>query len=133
MKFFFLFYLFLITFQEDLPNVISKYDSNARFIWVFSASINSEKYNESLMLLTKDPLGLDKRNTFIIELFPEGGIGPDGKPIGEDEIKLIRNHFLLKPTEFKIILMDLEHKEIYRSDKPISCKEIFDRFDSEDK
>ena len=132
MKFFLLIYLSLISVQDEVPPVISKYDSNARIIWIFAPSTNSDKYNESLRLLTKDPLGLDNRNIFIVEAFSEGGIGPYGRPIAEDEIKLIRNYFSLDRTEFKIVLMDKEYKEIYRSDKPVSCKEIFSHFDRED-
>lgn len=132
MKFFLLIYLSLIFVQDEVPSVISKYDSTARIIWIFASSINSEKYNESLRLLSKDPLGLDKRNILIVEVFTQGGIDPDGKPISTDHIKLIRKYFSLENAEFKLILTDKGYKEIFREDKPISCIEIFNHLDSED-
>jgi len=132
MKLFVLFCLSIIAFQDEVPSIISKFDSDARFVWIFATNIKSDKYNESLKLLSKDPLGIDKRNIYIIEVFTQGGIGPGGNSISTVNTQSIRKHFSLENEEFKLILTDKGYKEIFREDKPISCNEIFRLFDAED-
>lgn len=122
--------VFFIFFQDSLPGVLSNYTSENKAIFLFAPDNRSEPYSRSLILLTRDPLGLDTRNIKIFEVFIEGGIGPAGESYNKEEVSSIRKYYNIKPTDFYLILSHQNFTEIFRSDMPLDVEEIFKKFDN---
>jgi len=116
-------------FQENFPQVLSRYEDDSKAILIFAPDNQSRPYDQSISILTRDPLGIDSRNIKIFEIFIAGGIGPGGESFSEEEVISIRKHYDIDPSNFNIILSLKNFEEIYRSDKPIEIDEIFQKFD----
>jgi len=116
-------------FQDSIPQVFSRYDSEIKSILIFAPDNQSKLYVQSITFLTKDPLGLDRRNIKIFEIFVEGGIGPGGGSFSNEEVTSIRKYYELESSAFYILLTHQNFEEIFRSDKPVSIKDIFQKFD----
>ena len=123
---------FLFFFQEDFPQIFTSYENDLKAVIIFAPDNQSKAYNQSITMLTKDPLGIDKRNIKIFEIFRSGGIGPSGESILEEDVTSIRSYYDIDPSNFKIILSAGKSGEIFRSDKPIEIDEIFGKFDQRD-
>jgi hypothetical protein len=121
-------YVFFL-FQDNYPPVFTRYDSEIKAILIFASDNQSKLYEQSINLLIKDPLGIDKRNIKIFEVFVEGGIGPGGEPFSSEEVISIRKYFNIESSAFNILLAQQNFKEIFRSDKPVSVDDIFQKFD----
>jgi len=132
MKIILIAFSFFFFFQKDIPQIFTSYDNGLMAVIIFAPDNQSKAYNRSITLLTKDPLGIDKRNIKIFEIFQSGGIGPSGESISEEEVTSIRKYYDIYPTNFKVILSAGKSAEIFRSDKPITLEEIFERFDQID-
>ena len=121
-------YVFFL-FQDNYPPVFARYDSEIKAILIFASDNQSKLYEQSINLLIKDPLGIDKRNIKIFEVFVEGGIGPGGESFSSEEVISIRKYFNIESSEFNILLAHQNFNEIFRSDKPVSIDDIFQKFD----
>ncbi len=126
MKFYVL--LFLITFQET-PDLIREYHQYNQLIILYSEDNRSPSYEKTLLAMAKDPLGLDERDIIIIEVFSKGGIRPDGTSLTDPEVASLREYYALENTSYRIILVNRESREIFRSDQPMNVQEIFYQFD----
>lgn len=124
-----LFFYFLLFFQDNTPSVLSTYDQNTNAILIFAPDNRSDQYVQSISLLTKDPLGLDERNIVIFEIFETGGIGPGGESLSEEQVTLIRKHYLIENGEFSEILVKNNFREIFRSESPVEINMVFRHFD----
>lgn len=100
-----------------------------RYILLFSPDVNNDKYQQELLLLAKDPLGLDRRNILILEIFPEGGIEADGTSMGETRAEKLRKEYAVKKNEFLLILLDTGHKVKLRKSDTEGCAELFKLLD----
>lgn len=121
--------LFYIPVFEDPPEIILTYQNNNQLILLFSTNNRSPDYRRALLELARDPLGLDQRDLIIFEIFESGGIYPDGSSISEDEVKIMRNYYKIKPSAFTIIIINKQLQEIFRSEQPVSVQEIFNKID----
>ncbi len=124
-----LFFHLFISYQEDLPIILSTYDQNTNAIIIFAPDNRSDLYMQSISRLTKDPLGLDQRNIVIFEIFKAGGIGPGGESLSEEQVTSIREYYIIDDGDFSEVLVTNNFKEIYRSDIPVEVKEVFRYFD----
>ena len=124
-----IFFYVIVFFQDDLPFILSTYDQNTNAVIIFAPDNRSDLYGQSISRLTKDPLGLDKRNIVIFEIFTTGGLGPGGESLSEEQVTSIRQHYNINGGEFSEILVTRNFKEIYKSNIPIEIKEIFRNFD----
>ena len=124
-----LFFHFLIFLQDDLPLILSTYDQKTNAIIIFAPDNRSDKYMQSIFMLTKDPLGLDQRNISIFEIFKTGGLGPGGESLSEEQVSSIREFYEIENGNFSEVLVTDNFQEIYRSEMPIEVKEIFLYFD----
>jgi hypothetical protein len=80
-------------------------------------------------MLIRDPLGLDKRDIKIFEIFIEGGIGPTGESYSINEVTSIRKFYHIENPEFKILLLRGKFQQIFQSDVPVVVEDIFEKFD----
>ena len=122
----------LYFFQNNYPQALSRYEDSPNAVMIFAPDNQSRLYNQSITLLTKDPIGIDKRAIKIFEVFIAGGIGPQGESFTEEEVTSIRKYYDIDPSNFNILLMHKHFMEIHRSDKPIKVEEIFQKFDQFD-
>ena len=127
MKIFFLWVLFL--FAQELPDIISEFQLTNRLILIFSKNNQSELYQQTLLELARDPLGMAERDVLIFEIFTTGGIHPDGSALSEHEVETLWDFYQTSEVEFMIVLINAESKEIFRSEVPIKAASIISRFD----
>lgn len=123
---------FIFFIQEDFPQVFTLYEDNIKAILIFAPDNQSKSYNQMISMLTRDPLGIDKRNIKIFEIFQAGGIGPDGKSISGEDVTSIRKYYNTEPSNFNIVLSIRKFEEIFRSNKILTVNEIFEKFDQLD-
>ena len=119
-----LFFHLFISYQEDLPIILSTYDQNTNAIIIFAPDNRSDLYMQSISRLTKD-----QRNIVIFEIFKTGGIGPGGESLSEEQVTSIREYYIIDDGDFSEVLVTNNFKEIYRSDIPVEVKEVFRYFD----
>jgi len=122
----------ILFFQDDLPLTLNIYDPEARAIIIFAPDNRSAEYEQSLYLLTKDPIGLDQRNVLIFEIFASGGIGPGGESFSEEQVNAIRTYYQADAQRFMVLLTRKHFEEILRSEKPMQLDDIFQSFDQEE-
>lgn len=123
---------FIFFIQEDFPQVFTLYEDNIKAILIFAPDNQSKSYNQMISMLTRDPLGIDKRNIKIFEIFQAGGIGPDGESISGEDVTSIRKYYNIEPSNFNVILSIRKFEEIFRSNKIFTVNEIFEKFDQLD-
>jgi hypothetical protein len=99
-------------------------------ILIFSPAVDNQKYNEQLLLLSRDPLGIDKRNISVLEIFPTGGLESDGSEMSDYRINKFRMECKVLKNEFRIILMDSEKSIILNLSEVIAVNKIFELIDS---
>jgi hypothetical protein len=121
--------LFLNPVFEDPPDLILPYENNNQLILIFSENNRSTDYERALLELARNPLGLDQRDLIIFEIFPNGGIYPDGTSLSEEEAKILRNYYQVEPSAFALIVVNKQLQEIIRSSRPLPVEEIFKRID----
>ena len=109
---------------SDPPAVIQPYQNTHQLILVFAENNRSVEYGRAMTELSKDPLGLDRRDMLIFEVFERGGIQPDGSSLSEEETAALRNYFGID-GKFSIVILDKRLQEIYRTDQPVTLQEIF--------
>ena len=114
---------------EDPPDLILPYENNNQLILIFSENNRSTDYESALLELAKHPLGLDQRDLIIFEIFPNGGIYPDGTSLSEEEAKILRNYYQVGLSTFALIVINKQLQEILRSSHPLPVEEIFKRID----
>jgi hypothetical protein len=114
--------LFLNPVFEDPPDLILPYENNNQLILIFSENNRSTDYERALLELARNPLGLD-------QIFPNGGIYPDGTSLSEEEAKILRNYYQVEPSAFALIVVNKQLQEIIRSSRPLPVEEIFKRID----
>lgn len=114
---------------DNPPDLFIPYQNNNQLILIFSVSNRSPEYEKALFELSRDPLGLDRRDLIIFEIFPNGGIYPDGSPISEEEAKDLRNYYQIATSPFTLIVISRQLEEIFRSPVPLPVSEIFKKID----
>jgi hypothetical protein len=129
MKTFLLLLIFL--FIEESPALISEFQSTNQLILIFARDNRSELYERTLLEIAKDPLGMDKRDVLIFEIFRGGGIHPNGSSLSEEEVKPLWDFYRMSENDFMIILIDKKSKEIFRSDRPMKAADIAAKFDAQ--
>jgi hypothetical protein len=108
----------------DPPAILQSYQHTHQLILVFAEDNRSAEYGRAMTELSKDPLGLDRRDMLIFEVFERGGIQPDGSSLSEEETAALRNYFGIN-GKFAIVILDKRLQEIYRAEQPVSIQEIF--------
>ncbi len=121
--------LFIIPFFEDPPEIIIPYQNNNQLILIFSENNRSPEYEQALLELSRDPLGLDQRDLIIFEIFTTGGIYPDGSALSEADAEILRNYFKIETSAFTIVIINKQLEEIFRSSHPVSVKDLFKTID----
>jgi hypothetical protein len=96
---------------------------------IFSPDNQSDQYQQTLINLAKDPLGIDKRGIVIFEVFVLGGIQPDNTPLSEEEVLQLREFFKVGTESFLILFLDKNKTEIFRSNELMNSKEMLEVFD----
>ena len=74
-------------------------------VLIFSPDAKNKKYQEQIIMLGQDPLGLDKRNISILEIFPGGGLEADGSMMEASRAKKLRMDYGIQITDFRIVLI----------------------------
>jgi hypothetical protein len=123
---------FFFFLQEDFPEIFTMYEGDQKAILIFASDNQSKPYYEMISILTRDPLGIDKRNITIFEIFRAGGIGPYGESISEEDVTTIRKYYDIGLSNFNVILTVRKFEEILKTDKPISIDKIFEQFDQQE-
>lgn len=121
--------LFLFA-QTDKPLFIGENYNENQFIILFAPTNQNDLYNQALLNLTKNPLGLDERDIVIFEIFEQGGIRADNSSLSQEEAIEFRDYFKVDKEAFTMILLNYQKEELRRSDKPVNLNEIFSVFDS---
>jgi hypothetical protein len=121
--------LFTIPFFGDPPEIIIPYQNNNQLILIFSENNRSHEYEQALLELSRDPLGLDQRDLIIFEIFTTGGIYPDGSALSEADAEILRNYFKIETSAFTIVIINKQLEEIFRSSHPVSVKDLFKTID----
>ena len=130
MKIIFFYLIVLNIYQSgDPPEIIKNFQNNNHLILIFSTDNKSPNYEQTLLKLARDPLGLDTRDLIIFEIFQRGGIHPDGSPLTEEEVKNLRKFYAVHPDKFKLVIVNKKMMEVFRSDVPVSAQKIFDVID----
>ncbi len=111
------------------PDLIIPYQNNNQLILIFSENNRSPDYDRALIELAKDPLGLDQRDLIIFEIFPNGGIYPDGTSLSEEEANNLRSYYQVEPSIFTLIVINKRLEEVFRSLQPLPVEEIFKSID----
>ncbi len=131
MHWLFIGFLFVLPVSRDeTPGIIASYRNNNRLILLFAPDNRSSHFEKALLNLSRDPLGLDKRDILIFEIFRSGGIMPDGSPLSEKEADTLRNYYQIDPGSFRIVLINMDNDEIRRFSEPVTGKAIFTEFDT---
>jgi hypothetical protein len=125
MRLFLIFYSVLLLPITDFGQEKDTYPENNRFILIFSPDVNNDKYQQELLLLAKDPIGLDQRNILILEIFPSGGIEANGDSMDESRADNLRKEYGVHPNEFHVILVDKDHKIKLDKRETAGSEEIF--------
>jgi hypothetical protein len=119
-----------ILFQiEDPPEIINPYRNNNQLILIFSPGNRSSDYEQALLELSKDPLALDQRDLVIFEIFPKGGILPEGTSLSEEDAKALHRYYAIDIARFTMLIVNKHQKEIYRSTQPENLTQIFKKID----
>jgi hypothetical protein len=92
---------------------------------IFAPDVKEENYVNQLLILSKDPIELDRRNILILEIFPEGGLEPDGTSMDEGKARKLRIDYKIGDNEFRIILLDKSGSVVLNSPKTVENQEIF--------
>jgi hypothetical protein len=125
--------LFLIfqgfTLKENPPEVIVPYQHANQLILLFAPNNRAPEYEQMLIEFSKDPIGLDRRDMVIFEIFQFGGIKPDGTSLSEDEAQILRNYFNVGNGIFSVLILGKNLQEKYRAAQPVTTKEIFGEID----
>lgn len=116
--------VFFIPFSSSGQGNDSVHVKN-RYILLFSPDVNNAKYQQELLLLAKDPLGLDRRNILILEIFPEGGLEADGTSMEEERAQKLRTDYGVNNDEFLLILVDADQRVKLRKNDTAGCTELF--------
>lgn len=111
------------------PELLIPFQNSNQLLLVFSESNRSPEYERILRELSKDPLGLDRRDIIVFEVFPNGGINPDGSAISEEEAKVLRDYYQVAISSFTLIVINRHLEEIFRSAVPLPVGEIFKNID----
>jgi len=119
----------IIVQLDDPPEIIKAYKNNHQLILIFSSGNRSSDYEKAILELGKDPLGLDQRDLIIFEIFPSGGILPDGLPLLEKDAAALRLFYEIDVTEFTMVVLNKNQQEIFRTNQPIAVKHIFESID----
>lgn len=122
--------VFSTIFVYDPPEIITGYKGQNRLILIFSQSNHDTDYEKSLNILASDPLGMDKLDIVIFEIFTVGGISPDGSAITDEDVVQLRQFYEVPFNEFKIILVDKNSRKVYESWEPIPLSQILRSFES---
>ena len=115
--------------SETPPESILPYQNTNQLILLFAGSNRSADYEQMLHELSRDPLGLDQRDLVIFEIFPSGGLLPDGTSLSEQDALELREYFNVDKTSFSAVVVNKNLQEIYRTEKPVPVKEIFSEID----
>jgi hypothetical protein len=119
-----------VLFQiDDPPDIINPYRNINQLILIFSPGNKYLDYELALQELSKDPLGLDQRDLVIFEIFPKGGILPDGKSLSEEDAGALRLYYDIEIARFTMIIVDKHQTEVYRSTQPVPLTQIFKSID----
>jgi len=126
-----LFYLLVLNIcqSDDTPEIIKNFQNNNHLILVFSTDNKSSDYEQTLLELARDPLGLDTRDLMIFEIFQRGGIHPNGSPLNEEEVKNLRKFYAVHPDKFTLVIVNKNMTEVFRSDVPVPAQKIFEVID----
>jgi len=89
---------------------------NPRRLLTFTPS-ESHEYEEQRDLFRGHEPGFEDRD-LTITIFPE------------DDDTEMRDRYGAKPGHFMVVLVGRDGREKFRSDKPVSAKELFDRIDA---
>lgn len=116
-------------FSETPPQVILPYQNSNQLILLFAESNRSTEYEKMLLELSRDPLGLDQRDLIIFEIFPSGGLLPDGTSMSEEDALELQEYFNVDKSSFAAVVVNKNLQEIYRTEKPVPVKEIFTEID----
>ncbi len=114
---------------DNPPASIINFKDNNHLILIFSSDNKSTKYEQALIELARDPLGLDTRDLIIFEIFQRGGILPDGSSLSESEVNELRSYYAIDPNQFILLIVNKNLTEVFRSDVPVPPQKIFDAID----
>ncbi|HLF33887.1 MAG TPA: DUF4174 domain-containing protein [Cyclobacteriaceae bacterium] len=127
------YYLFVIlatlAVVDALGQIAEETANSTSLLMIFAPDIKEENYGNQLLILSKEPIELDRRNILILEIFPEGGLEPDGSSMDEEKARKLRIDYKIGDHEFRIILLDKSGSVILNSPKTVENQEIFKLLD----
>ena len=117
--------LTIVTAGKSIGQVSTEAQKTPVMFMIFSPDVREENYRNQLLSLSKNPIELDQRNIVVLEIFPTGGLEPDGTAMEEDKAKKIRAEHNISDKEFRIIIVDSVGAIVLNSSKTIENQEIF--------
>ena len=107
-------------------------DQNGSYqLLIFSPDVNDERYQQQLMKLTRDPMGMDERGVEILEIFPSAGIEADGSAMEEENVNKLRNEFSVPNGKFTVIVINRERKVLYNGPEILEATGLFKLIDTD--
>jgi hypothetical protein len=131
MKYYLFISLFLLYSRIGFPQITEKNSISGRTILIFSPEVSNLKYKNQIQLLSRNPIGLDKRKISILEIFPSGGIKSDGSEMEDSMVIKFRTDYKISISEFRIILLDTNESVIINRPEVIEEEKLFDIIDSQ--
>ena len=109
---------------------ISPYRWRNRLLLVFATSSSGKDYKEQLRLLEGLDPEFEDRDLLPGKL-PEHETGElDGTPVSAEDMEKLRNQFDIESDVFAVLLVGKDGGEKFRSNTPVTAKEIFSRIDA---
>ena len=105
MRFLYLTLIYIISISQGFTLEHENSFQSYRTLMIFSPDVQYISYREQLILLSRDPIGLDQRKISILEIFPIGGIEADGSIMDEDRVVNLRKEYKISDADFRIILL----------------------------